>query len=78
LDGLLRSLLSYLRGRWRLWALALIRLLYARRRSLFFSSVGRWRLIALVLVCSRRRRRRILLFPFVALRLRCGACADHQ
>jgi hypothetical protein len=76
----LRSRPSCLRGRGRLLALVLVRLLYARRRRLFFSSptVGRWRLVALVLVCCRGWGRRILLFPFVALRMRCGACADHQ
>lgn len=59
-------------------ALVLVRLLYARRRSLLFPSVGRRRLIALVLVCRLGRRRRILLFPLVALRVRCRASADHQ
>jgi hypothetical protein len=74
----LRSLLSYLCGRRRLWTLLLAGLLYARRRSLFLPSVGRWRLIALVLVCRLSWCGRIFLFPLVALRVRCGACADHQ
>jgi hypothetical protein len=59
-------------------ALVLIRLLYARRRSLVFPSIGRWRLIGLVLRPRWNWRRRILLFPLVALRVRCGACADYQ